>query len=470
MRTMRNLGFGLCVFMACTLSAAFAADREGRLATYQKEVQSRESGVYEVDGDLYVQVRIPASPGPAGRVKMKAVLEANELLRKWAIGYSAQARGKADAGSDGVKLAAAVADACNPAWRFNDWNVKIIGQEVSRTEKDFVLLCQIMSKDDAVKLIPPSFSQAVPQDALFKVLRPLVAAFRTRDPDRLYGMCNALDLDANAAASQKAKNEYGSVEGKIKEYLASSPLAAEFRNHSERIRAGVSSESWTEIPLNPEVEKAERVVSATNIPEKVTKTTTFVVRAQTAGEKKSMGTALRSEVKEETQVSDEEVIVETRTVTTTTIVKTVRRRTIRTSAGDPAFEEIFLSGGERRQAAAPQTENGRKAVAVYFDAITPMDGKAVCIHDALCENPGDAQLWNLYGRCLVHRKDILGALICFKVALKIDETNQYALTNLAICYDALGCTDLACGMAVLAFGAADDDWCVREARKILSGK
>ena len=70
----------------------------------------------------------------------------------------------------------------------------------------------------------------------------------------------------------------------------------------------------------------------------------------------------------------------------------------------------------------------------------------------------------------MHRKDILGALICFKVALKIDETNQYALTNLAICYDALGCTDLACGMAVLAFGAADDDWCVREARKILSGK
>ena len=455
-------------FMAVSGLAVLAASPEERLVRYQDEIKARPSGVYEVNGDLYVHVRIPLkNAADLSKTKLKSVLTANELLKKWAVDISCPARSRSESATEGIRFAASVADACDPAWRFADWNVKSKGQEVSRYEKNDVIFCLILPKEEMVKQIPPSFLQPIPQKTLFNSLRNLVAALRKRDPAKLYGICNAMDLGATSGVTQQAKEEYGAVADKVKKYLASSSFAAGLRCRAERIRERVSCETWVELEQNPGTKKTEQITVVTNIPAVIAVVTNFLTRAETKEERARLGVVAHGEMTDEVCVSDEAEIVETRVVTTETVVKTIRRKNVRTTIGIPEFEDVFVSGGEKSCKARPQTESGRRAVAAFFDTVTLMDGKEKCIHDALCENPGDTQLWNLYGRCLMHRSDIVGALICFRIALKLDTNNPYALTNLAICYESMRCMELARGMAVLAYGASDDGWCVRESRKVL---
>jgi hypothetical protein len=61
----------------------------------------------------------------------------------------------------------------------------------------------------------------------------------------------------------------------------------------------------------------------------------------------------------------------------------------------------------------------------------------------------------------------MAALVCFRCAVKLDISNQYAITNLSAIYDALDCSELARGLAVLAYGIADDEWCRSSAKKVL---
>ena len=456
------------VFMAFSLSAAFAADREDRLAKYQNEIKPRESGVYEVDGDLYVNVRIPVKgTAQLNTAKMKAALEANNLLKKWAIAYSAPTRNKVDNASEGVKFAASVADDCNATWRFNDWNVKFKGQEVSPYEKGFVLLCQIMAKDDVVKQIPPSFSQAIPQDVLFKVLPPFVREMRRRDAKKLYGMSSAIDLMPDAAATPKAKEEFARVNAELEKYLASSEFASAVKERARKIRGPVVVESWEEVAGEPTEEVSNSVVVVTNVIAEIKVATNVVTRAQSDKERQASGFAAKGEVTETTRISDEEEVVETRTVTTVKTIRKIRRKTVREVSGTPLFEDVFISGGKALGKASAQTEIGKKAVAAYFDAVTPMDQKSKMVAEALCENPGDSQLWNLYGRCLLQKGEKMAALVCFRCAARLDAVNQYAIANLSSVYDDLGCAELARGLAVVAYGIADDEWCRNAAKKVL---
>ena len=454
--------------MALSLSAAFAADREDRLARYQNDIKSRESGVYEIGGDLYVNVRFPVNGSvQLNRAKMKAALEANNLLKKWAIDYSAPARNKVDSAPGGVKFAASFADTINIIWRFNDWNMKFKGQEVSPYEKGFVLLCQIMAKDDVVKQIPPSFSQAIPQDLLFKVLPSFVREMRKRDTKKLYGMCSAIDLMSDVAVAPKAKEEFAKANAELEKYLASSEFVVGLRERAKKIRGPIVVESWEEIPQKPMEEVSNSVVVVTNVIAEIKVATNVVTRAQSDKERQASGFAAKGEVKETTRISDEEEVVETRTVTTVKTIRKIRRKTVKEVSGAPLFEDVFISGGKKLGKASPQTEVGKKAVAAYFDAVTPMDEKSRMVDEALCENPGDSQLRNLYGRCLLQKGEKLAALVCFRCAAKLDAANQYAITNLSSVYDDLGYAELAHGLAVIAYGIADDEWCRGVAKKVL---
>lgn len=462
-----NLSFVL-VFMAFSLSAAIAADREARLSKYQNEIKSRESGVYEIDGDLYVNVRIAVkNSAQISRTKLKAVLDANNLLKKWAIDYSAAARNKADDAPEGVKFAASVADACNTGWRFNDWNIKFNGQEVSPYENGFFLLCQIAAKEDVVKQIPPSFSQVIPQNLLFKVLPPFIREMHDRDAAKLYAMCSAIDLMPDVAVSPKAKDEFAKVNADLGKYLASSDFIAGLRARAKKIRGPVVVESWEDVSGSQTEDVSNSYSVVTNVIANVNVATNVVTRAQSVEERKSTGCSAKGEVKETTRISDEAEIVETRTVTSATTIRKIRRKTVREVQGTPIFEDVFVSGGKALGMASPQTEVGKKAVAAYFDAVTPMDDKSKMVADALCENPGDSQLWNLYGRCLLQKNEKMAALVCFRCAARLDSTNQYAITNLSSVYDDLGYAELACGLAVIAYGITDDEWCRNTAKKVL---
>ena len=441
-------------FVVVSGLAALAASPETRLTTYQKEIQGRSSGVYEFDGDIYVQVRLPCkSVVQKSRMKLKAVLTANELLKKWAIDYTAPDRTKVETAPEGIKLAAQLADACNPIWRFNDWN--------------FVLLCQIMAKDDVVRQIPPSFSKAIPQDVLFKVLPSFVKEMRKRDAAKLYGLCNAIDLKADAAVTPKAREEFARANAELDKYLASSEFVALLRERAKKICGPTVAEKWVDVPQKPTEVVSNSVVIVTNVIAEIKVATNVVTRAQSDKERQSSGFAAKGEVKETTRISDEEEVVETRTVTTVKTIRKIRRKTVTEVSGRPVFEEVFMSGGKKLGKAVAQTEMGKKAVAAYFDNVTPMDEKVKTVADALCENPGDSQLWNLYGRCLLQKGDKMAALVCFRCAVKLDVSNQYAVTNLSAIYDALDCSELARGLAVLAYGIADDEWCRSTAKKVL---
>ena len=458
----------IAAFMVLSGLVAFAASPEVRLSTYKNQVRGRDSGVYEVDGDLYVHVRMPQkSSANMNNAKLKAALEANGLLKKWAIEHTAPQRDKIESSSEGVKLAARVADSCNSGWRFNDWNLKFKGQELSGQETGVVLFGQMMSKAEIVRQIPPSFYKAIPHDVLFKVLGPFVKAMRERDASRLYGLCNAIDLMPDAAVTPKAKEEFARVNVELDKYLTSSEFVAGLKEHAKKIRGPMVAENWVDVLQKPAEEVSNSVVIVTNVIAEVRIATNVVTRAQSDKERMSTGFVAKGEVKETTRISDEEEVVETRTATTVTTIRKIRRKTVKEVSGCPVFEEAFLSGGKVLDKASVQTEIGKKAVAIYFDNVTPMDEKTKKVADALCENPGDSQLWNLYGRCLLQARDNMAALVCFRCAVKLDASNQYAIANISMVYDFLGCAELARGMAILAYGLAQDEWCRNVAKNIL---
>ena len=229
----------------------------------------------------------------------------------------------------------------------------------------------------------------------------------------------------------------------------------------------MTTENWEDVPQKPAEEVSNSVVIVTNVIAEIKVATNVVTRAQTDKARQSSGFAAKGEVTETTRISDEEEVVETRTVTTVKTIRKIRRKTVTEVSGRPVFEEVFMSSGMNLGKVSAQTEMGKKAVAAYFDNVTPMDEKAKLIADALCENPGDSQVWNLYGRCLLQKGDKLAALVCFRCAVKLDVANQYAITNLSLVYDDLGYAELARGLAVIAYGIADDEWCRSAAKKVL---
>ena len=461
----------IAAFMAASGLVAHAASPEARLSIYREQVRDRSSGVYEIEENLYVHVRAPQKgPVNMNRAKLKAALQANDLLKRWAIDYTASEREKADTAPEGVKLAAKIADACNSAWRFNDWNLKFKGQELAGQEPGFVLLGQVVSKADIVRQIPPSFSQAIPQDVLFRILPSFVRVMRNRDAAKLYGMCGAIDLMADAAADQKVKDEFERVNAELDKYLATSEFVATLKERAKKIRGPIVVETWEDVLQKPTEEVSNFVAVVTNAVVDVNVATNALTRAQTDAERKAAGISSRGEVDETARISDEAEIVETRTVTVVKTFRKIRRKTVREVSGNPLFEDAFISCGKKLGNALAQTEIGKKAVAAYFDNVTPMGEKARLVADALSENPSDSQLWNLYGRCLLQEGEGKASLVCFRCALKLNPDDQYALVNAAIAYSKLDCPNLARGLAVLARGLAEDRWCIEKSEEILFEK
>lgn len=156
--------------------------------------------------------------------------------------------------------------------------------------------------------------------------------------------------------------------------------------------------------------------------------------------------------------------IETITIRKTTLRKIRKASTVH--IGTPTFEKLFLSAGCLDNEPRPQTVTGKDAQKAFGMRISKPERESRILF-ALRENPGDASLWNLYGRLLQESSDHLGAIVCFRNALRLDRSHQYALTNMAVCYDAIGHHNLAVATAILARGVASDQWCLRHIDKIL---
>ncbi len=145
----------------------------------------------------------------------------------------------------------------------------------------------------------------------------------------------------------------------------------------------------------------------------------------------------------------------------------VIKEEIRTVIRRARMQQLFLSGGTMMNAACARMESGIKAEAIAFDNTQTLDKKLQVLHEALCENPSDAVLWNLYGRCLGDAGDKIAAVICFRNSLKIDPRFEYATVNLSAAYRDLKCPNLSVGLALYARGIARQKWSISQSELLL---
>ena len=458
------------VLMAFAGSVAHATGPEARRVIYQEQVSTNRSGVFLVGDDAFVNVRLAIKKfEQLNRVRLTAVLKANQLLKEWAVAQTAAARQPPPVTPDGVKLALAAADVCNPDWRYSDWNVHFKGQEfaLGRRGGEYVL-GMAFSKADLLAAIPASFKDPLPTNRMVVALqRDLPRALKSR-PQDVFAVCGAYDLMAgDVRASGAFKTERDRVEKEVRRYLKTSPFAADLKASAAKIRTPQVSETWSEAVGRPLTETKDVVSVVTNRLPVVLVTTNRTLRAETAEEREARGIALRGKFAEERRDSHEEEIVETRTVTTVTTIRKKRSRHVTLVSGVPLFEDVFLSGGKTANPAAPQLDSGAAAAKSYFDPSVTLEARERLIRLALAENPGDKQMWNMFGNCLLKRSDALGALVCFRCAARLDACDEFTLVNLANAYRALDCPLSAGGMAVLARGMAKEAWCISQAEEAL---
>ena len=167
--------------------------------------------------------------------------------------------------------------------------------------------------------------------------------------------------------------------------------------------------------------------------------------------------------------SKDGVVHEVETVTIVRTTDRVVRKVSTTHGGSPRFEELFLSGGCLPNVQRPRTVLGTLGAQAFSAEMSPAEREAYIL-SALRENPSDKELWNFYGALLKKNGELFGAIACFRNALRLDRTFDYALTNLAMCYDELGKKQLACAAALLAVAVTDKPWCIERAEAILNKK
>ena len=462
------------IFGSLVLSGAalFAAEPFSRLSTYQKEVKGRTNGVYEIDGSLYVHVQAPVNAREgASRQKMRAVATANDMLRKWALDVTKAEREKKVDVPKGLDCAMAVLDATVPTWRNLGWNVKFKGQEHTGQDGKQFWFVQIANKEDLLKAIPASFKEPMPRRELVcETLRTVLPKFLKGDAKtKVWQKCRAVDILPSGEFDPSTKAEFENVRAQVGTYLSSSPLAEEMRQSAKRICAVEAKGEWFDDGQEPSVVTNVVTTTQTNRLDVAKVSTNCLERAQTPEEIAARGRATGGvvSVTEVDAISEEVVVQEVVTVTTK---KTCARRHRETSVrGQALFEAIFQSGGSAANVPKPRTARGAEAAKAYFSGQSDNATREKLLREALGENPGDCELWNLYGRCRLMQDDLLGALICFRSAIRLDASNQYVLTNLAIVYDRLKCPTLAGGMSVLAYGLSTDSWCTKNAETILFG-
>ena len=458
-----------CGFMVLCGSVAFATDPQSRLSIYKAEVLGKATGVYEIGDDLYVHVQMPAGKGGiSSALKMKAVAKANNLLLNWAIEYTKADRQKSESLPAGFAAIVNLLDDANPLWRFGDWKVKFSGQEHVGMSNGSFWMGQFASKADIVAQIPKSFRNPAPDEkSAVSALKLMLPQMLKNSSQRVFEACGAIDCASTTSTNANLRKEYDNVAVLVGEYLKSSQFAERTRQIAASVRGPRTTETWADDENIAEAVTNVVVTISTNRLFDVVVQTNKCSSVQTAKDRVKVGVSLGGCVQVETFSSLPEEVVETRTTIVKETRSAKRTRTVRVETGNPRFEELFLSAAELANEPMARTPVGRAAEKAFFGGGFPDMELDAIVHDALCENPGDAGLWNLYGRLRYKSGDKIAALICYRNALKLDAKLQYALVNIAIVYKDLGFAKLSIGPAILSLGLSDNKWCDDRAIELL---
>ena len=448
-------------------------------AYYQRELKDKPQGVYEwpEKGLLFVQVHVPYMTDGSENLDANTLLAEHHELYAW-LAARAGAKKTDPELPRGLDLVRRLVRANYPTWEYTaDWEYKLDGQAFSREEDGKRVACAVCDRKAVEATMPKAFLEPAPDATWLAGAQELVGdcyAGRVNVPFmEQIGLFDCAEVRGKGqapasgpATESAAYREYMDVARETADYLASSGLANSLRAAQKGLE-GISNrldvayvappESFaTNVTVNVSTNSAVASNAVTNM--------TAVPYAGIAAVMPAGGTVVERSVR-----SDESIIT---TVETCTVVRTRRvlvQRIERDYRASARFERLFLSGGKEPNARAARTERGKSAERAFFAACAPEERERLVL-EALRENPGDKVLWNLYGRLLQSRKDWLGARICFRNALRLDHEYQFALTNLALTYQAMGRRELAVAAAMVAYGLATDGWCKSQSEGVLKAK
>lgn len=456
-------------FMAFSLSAVFAADKENRLEYYQKEIKGKDTGVYPHDGDLYLHVKLPYGKGDRSDFKrIEANKQLKDMLRSWAISYAESKQRESTPDSEGVSFAKKIVSKYYQQWNYGAWMFRgAVQSPVPDTSNGAYTGGMIVSEKEVVEQIPEGFYKKGSEEDLFKGARLVVRAnvAQAKTANAFLQECDACDLCAEGERSEAFKE----IDGKVSDYLTSSALSKKMIASREKLETPVATEECVDQEMPAESSKAVRTAVCTNKFSAVVVETNTTERAQTEAELKKIGYSKGSQVTEQAVSYNEYEVVETTTQMVISVSRRVHKKVAKTTQGTAAFERIFLNGFAKGETAAETTTIGGIVIERISD-------KGACkssgrlLKSALQENPYDKELWNHYGKFFAESKDLIAAVICYRRALFLDPRYEAAMINLSEAYKKLGNGRLASGLAFVARGLSDDDNVVQQAEAILLGK
>lgn len=462
--------------MAC---GAESADSVSVANYYQNTLRDKPQGVYEwpEEGLLFVQARLPyTAKRTSDRMDGDLLLAQQRELFAWLVKGVAP---RVDASQDlsaGLSKVREVVRRYYPTWGYTvDWHYSFEGQRFNYEASGERVSCVVCAKAEVEKTRPANLAKPISSEEWLKGLKSLIS-------DRYYDRVNAAfmaDLgfyDGIVSCGEVADNifiksaegaashEFAKVSEALTDYLSSSERSSDFHEAMRAIEQIPSRRSFSSLP--PKISASTNVV--------VTVTTNLIesgsveTNTRKCSAKGVTPFMVCGDVAYERAVCMDDAIVTTEeTVTIVTTRRALRQRIDKTYSADPKFEKLFLSGGTNLNDVVARTELGKKAEKVFFAKGTAESREKILL-EALRENPGDKVLWNLYGRMLQNQSDYYGALICFRNAIRLDHTYDFALTNLALTYRELKCFNLSFSAAIVAYGVADDQWCVKKSLEILS--
>ncbi len=222
--------------MIASWSVAFATDHDVRFERYQNEIKNRDSGVYEIEDDLYVHVRLPLKGDQnAVRVRCKAMFQAKDLLYQWMSDYILAKRDSSKWRAQGLAYSVRVLDELNPPWMFQDWNISLGGQEFTGMSNGHIWLGQCMKKEEIIKQIPPAFYEEPNKEKVFANLKAVLPVMLERDCGKTLALCSVIDLVATGDFSEEVQSEAQKANAQIKDFLERSVCGSKMRLQVEKI-------------------------------------------------------------------------------------------------------------------------------------------------------------------------------------------------------------------------------------------
>lgn len=456
--------------MVLSALAARAADAENRLAYYQENIKSRDTGVYENDDVLYFQVKLPyGKVDRSDYKKHEATKLIYDMVRSWAIEYAMQKQQAREPLSEGMVFARRIVSKYYPQWNYGAWIFRGKSQRaVPDSSSGFYTDGMIVEKGELVGQIPDGYYQNGSIEDLIKGIKTVVRTYTTKaQREKFLKVCCVPDLLENREVlSENCVKNYLTVEEKIADFVRRSEFVRNIREDQCRISSPQIETRIVNEQLEPTVKKTMFSGCTTNMFEQVLSKTNVKYKCQSSTSIAERGMSENGSLSETLVTGSLGEIVN---VTTQIIVSTQRiviQQECASTVGTPAFETIFLNGFTNAAAVKVTTERGQVATATFGGKSTAVQ-KKTALRDALRENPYDKTLWNLYGRFLQNSGEKMGAIICYRRALSLDPQYDYALVNLGIVYKELGFCNLAYGLAFLAEGLTDNDWVRGKAIEVL---